>query len=780
MFASIVFAIICLAPSKAQIARPVPSDTGSIFTCGTDESVPPIIVNWPAMVLIGDGRMYVPCPTPGQHSNNHREMREQSALNLGHTSFNPEVRWRAAQAVARLGELPSIIRGITAATDAGPWTTYYGVYVHSPLGTLYGPPLPPQFVPFCLADAQYFGGPGQSRRWQPGPWFQFLIDDSLEIRKEAAYAIGTRMSRGDLEPDLVTGAVRELRACWLKQSDPAVQGVMLETFGVIKYVDEAQRQEAESFLVAEAQGSSTKVLGAVRGLEAMIRRSDDPHVADATRDRLRQLISFGTRDGDPSSVEVDARVRRFALAALMAAQDTNLSTLNTAASDDDWQMRRLVAGHIDLDDQRQAPVAGQLASDPQYQVRYEFLSSIARWTAATKTCDPIADRFTDPSPAVVMHAMDLIPADCSDAGDVTKLLAGWADKLSRPEEQGSWREASHAVMALARVNRDAARPRVAIASKYPRWQVRARAADAASSLGDDRIPIALMDDPEPNVQNAALAALGRLKSAAVVPRAVAVLQRADDYQLLRTAAMVLQGLPDRSKNEATTALLGALRRLTDQGTDTSRDPRVAMLERLAEVLPAERSSDLLPYVADYDDEVSDEAAKVFQALVGVPPASPAMRRRYPYQPTADHLSHLPAEARIELESGVVTLRFLVDVAPVAVARFTELVAQRFYDGTTFHRVVPNFVVQGGSPGGNEYAGAARFMRDEIGPQAAHYRRAVGISSRGVDTGDGQIFIDLVDLPQLDRDYTVFAYVTQGMDLIDQLLEGDRIISISVR
>jgi cyclophilin family peptidyl-prolyl cis-trans isomerase len=55
-----------------------------------------------------------------------------------------------------------------------------------------------------------------------------------------------------------------------------------------------------------------------------------------------------------------------------------------------------------------------------------------------------------------------------------------------------------------------------------------------------------------------------------------------------------------------------------------------------------------------------------------------------------------------------------------------------------------------------------------------------MSSRGVDTGDGQIFVDLVDLPSLDRDYTVFAYVVGGMDLIDQLLEGDRILSIRVK
>ena len=126
------------------------------------------------------------------------------------------------------------------------------------------------------------------------------------------------------------------------------------------------------------------------------------------------------------------------------------------------------------------------------------------------------------------------------------------------------------------------------------------------------------------------------------------------------------------------------------------------------------------------------------------------------------------------------LRLLTDVAPVTVARFAALAAQGYYDGLTFHRIVPNFVVQGGSPGANDYAGARRFMRDEIGPQGVHVRGAVGMSSRGTDAGDGQFFIDLVDLPHLDRTHTVFAYVTQGKEYVDRLLEGGKIVRVTVK
>ena len=88
----------------------------------------------------------------------------------------------------------------------------------------------------------------------------------------------------------------------------------------------------------------------------------------------------------------------------------------------------------------------------------------------------------------------------------------------------------------------------------------------------------------------------------------------------------------------------------------------------------------------------------------------------------------------------------------------------------FHRVEPTFVLQGGSPGANEYMGDGPYMRDE--PGVAHTRGTIGISTRGRDTGDAQIFVNLVDSPRLDHAYTVFAVVERGMDVADRVVEGD--------
>jgi len=130
------------------------------------------------------------------------------------------------------------------------------------------------------------------------------------------------------------------------------------------------------------------------------------------------------------------------------------------------------------------------------------------------------------------------------------------------------------------------------------------------------------------------------------------------------------------------------------------------------------------------------------------------------------------------DGSKIELELLVDDAPMSVARFVALARAGYYDGLTFHRIVPNFVIQGGSPDANEYSGDDRFMRDELG-RVAHLRGSVGISTRGRDTGDGQIFIDLLDLPRLDHDYTVFATVTRGLDVVDHILEGAVIIKIIV-
>jgi cyclophilin family peptidyl-prolyl cis-trans isomerase len=299
-------------------------------------------------------------------------------------------------------------------------------------------------------------------------------------------------------------------------------------------------------------------------------------------------------------------------------------------------------------------------------------------------------------------------------------------------------------------------------------------------MGQSEEAVELARDSVQNVQTAAIEALTRAKQTGVIDPALDVLRQGADFQLMRAAANALYNLPAEKLNEATVALLGALRRLTELDEDPSRDPRLAIVAALTRVMRKDQGYSLLDFMNDVDDQVNGAVSKAFETVTGTfPPPPPPPYRRYPFQPTELALSALPREATIQLaEGGAVVIDLLQNEAPVTIARFAALVNAGYYNGLTFHRIVPNFVVQGGSPGANEYVGTARFMRDEV--TAPHLRGAVGISTRGRDTGDAQIFIDLVDLPRLDREYTVFGYVISGLEHVDRMLEGAVIRAIRLR
>ena len=103
----------------------------------------------------------------------------------------------------------------------------------------------------------------------------------------------------------------------------------------------------------------------------------------------------------------------------------------------------------------------------------------------------------------------------------------------------------------------------------------------------------------------------------------------------------------------------------------------------------------------------------------------------------------------------------------------------FFDGLSFHRVIPNFVVQGGCPRGDGWGGPGYAIRDEYSDEP-YGRGTVGIATSGKDTGGSQFFITHSPQPHLEARYTVFGQVIEGMDVVDQLVIGDVIENIEIR
>ena len=116
---------------------------------------------------------------------------------------------------------------------------------------------------------------------------------------------------------------------------------------------------------------------------------------------------------------------------------------------------------------------------------------------------------------------------------------------------------------------------------------------------------------------------------------------------------------------------------------------------------------------------------------------------------------------------------------MTVESFVALARQGFFDGTTIHRVVPDFVVQGGDPGGDGTGGPPYALRDELNP-LAYVRGRVGMALSGPDTGGSQWFVTLSRQPHLDGAYTVFGEVTAGMDVVERVEQNDRLLSVRVR
>ena len=139
---------------------------------------------------------------------------------------------------------------------------------------------------------------------------------------------------------------------------------------------------------------------------------------------------------------------------------------------------------------------------------------------------------------------------------------------------------------------------------------------------------------------------------------------------------------------------------------------------------------------------------------------------------------LGQQVRLRTSKGMVLLELKPNEAPGSVASFVTLLGQHFYDNLYFHRVVPNFVVQGGDPRGDGNGSAPYNLRSEFG-DLRYEEGSVGLASAGKDTESCQFFITHTPTPHLDGRYTIFAQVVGGMDVVHKLDIGDRILSVEL-
>jgi len=570
----------------------------------------------------------------------------------------------------------------------------------------------------------------------------------------------------------------------LSQPEPAGLQEIARAVGRIPYQRAEAFSAAEAFLRRVLGKQSAKADGpdafAARGLESLARLGRKlGKLEQATIDALDVKARY-TSPGYASR-------QRNALAALIAAQSVGRETLEVVLRATDPEVRRLAmlsaggAGSSIEDNEVRISYIRQLLADPSPLVRYEALRSWVRRGVATQGCQPVMEALRDKDLHVALAAIDALGDACRDDESIDIALTSEA---RTPPTIGRWQREAHAFVALAR--RDPERARISLLSfaSHRTWQVRMYAARAAAILEDAEVLGRLAADADDNVVEAALPTLRRLKGAESDGAFIAALKRETrkgpkgttirPYQVIRAAAMALEKAePARGLVEA---LAGALQRITDERCETSRDARVALIARLGALGSPDRADVLEPLLTDVDGAVGDAAAEVLSRWTGrLVRADPAPTRSGSILSAKELATRVLVSIEME-NGGRIEIRPSM-LAPLTRQRFLSAVRAGYYDGLTFHRVVPNFVIQGGSPGANEYCGDCPFMRDELG--GMHTRGTLGISTRGPDTGDAQIFINLIDNARLDYDYTMFAEVCSGMAVVDAIQEGDRMLRLEV-
>lgn len=140
------------------------------------------------------------------------------------------------------------------------------------------------------------------------------------------------------------------------------------------------------------------------------------------------------------------------------------------------------------------------------------------------------------------------------------------------------------------------------------------------------------------------------------------------------------------------------------------------------------------------------------------------------------------KAEIITDKGTMSVEFYEIDAPLTVKNFTDLAKKGFYNGLTFHRVIPQFVIQGGCPNGTGAGGPGYKIKCELtGNNQFHDWGVLSMAHAGRDTGGSQFFIvlDRNNTAHLDRNHTCFGKVVEGIDVIDQIRQGDHIQKINI-
>ncbi len=596
-----------------------------------------------------------------------------------------------------------------------------------------------------------------------GPLTARLQDDILTVRTEAAFALG-QLGDSTAAPALLRTLMRE--------SDPVLRSRVLEALGKsggpgslrqLLAVDlpEALRPDL-AMAVARfglrgifAPEATAFLAGALTGRDPRLRlnaayffgRMRDIDLWRESADEVRQALDqFGT--GDPAAVYLVQ-----ALGRLGAEEDADriLDALRNAA---DWRTRTTAAAALG-------------AFTARERVRRSLLAALA-----------------DPSRHVGITAARALAAAAPELNEAElTTLADWAGVHSE-----QWQVAVELLPALAAAGR--AEVVLQWLATLPAAEVRARSRGltALASVPGRAAFDRLRDDAgsdDPLIAAAAVGALAarwrrRPQPDAGAQEYFAVFSRAVTSGDIGRSLAAAGSLADSAfvAMGSVTVLASAWRGMS---TPHDVEPMVAILQALGATGSPDGHDVLQQALGHREGAVRAAAADGLAELTGERPALGPIEPDPVPEVDWAWLASLGPEPRLELETekGRIVVVAAVEEAPLTVATILRLADEGRFDSIAFHRVVPNFVVQGGDVERQDGLGGPGFdIRSEF-TRVAYRRGVIGMASAGKDTEGSQYFITHSMQPHLDGRYTAFGYVVEGMAVVDALYEGDRVIAARV-
>jgi cyclophilin family peptidyl-prolyl cis-trans isomerase/HEAT repeat protein len=591
------------------------------------------------------------------------------------------------------------------------------------------------------------------------PLKRLVADDDPEVRAEAAFALGH-----------TPGAGRALLEALTAPTDDLTRRRLVTALG----------HQGDDAAVAELR----KILGATTG---SLKRPWEAIAAAHALGRMAMRDVPEARSGATTTAllgaldRIDVRLQRAAAFALARQKPLDLDPTLAAAIQrsahqaPDRDARAFLvraagstgADSEDLQDSLGALLA-DLADDPDLGVRVAIAraSVPAAWPGVTAL-------LADPEPSVRLEAIAAVGR--LDDIDRVALLQPLIDAGSDLKAAEAWRTVAdprlhEATAALAALAPAGLVPDLApyIASERP---TRIRVA-AVSGMDDVMVLSGLArDDGEGSVRTSAALRLVELE-----PGRAALVDLLGAFDPV-VAAIGAEALAETPSSKIEGPLLDCLEAaehpdLLALGMDT-----LAVLyegERPKVKKPKKEGVELARANLDHPSGLVRAAARGLLEAVGEEPGPPW-----------HHIVNAPLDeavnartARLHTSRGEVILQLLPEEAPLTVWNFAKLADDGWFDRLSFHRVVPDFVVQTGDPRGDGMGGPAWTIPDEINP-VPYDAGVVGMALSGPDTGGSQWFITLSPQPHLDGTYTVFGRVVQGMAVLRNLREGDRVEALEI-